>query len=49
MKALEAAEAPGGMGEDEMKRLKAEIQKLIDAGNDSLVNILKRKETEISQ
>ena len=49
LKALEAAEAAGGMGEDEMKRLKGEIQKLIDAGNEALANILKRKEEEIAQ
>ncbi|MFA5998163.1 MAG: ribosome recycling factor [Candidatus Paceibacterota bacterium] len=49
LKALEAAEAAGGMGEDEVKRLKGEIQKLIDAGNDALAKILERKETEIAQ
>jgi len=49
LKALEAAEEAGGMGEDEVARLKAEIQKLIDAGNNSLLEILKRKETEIAQ
>lgn len=48
LKTLAAAEAPGGMGEDEMARLKIEIQKLIDAGNDALAAILKKKETEIS-
>lgn len=49
LKALEVAEEAGGIGEDEVKRLKAEVQKLIGASNDSLVNILKRKETEIAQ
>ena len=49
LKALEAAEKAGGMGKDEVARLKIEIQKLIDAGNDSLANILKKKETEIAQ
>lgn len=49
LKALDAAEAAGGMGEDEVKRLKGEIQKLIDAGNESLVAVLKRKEDEIAQ
>lgn len=49
LKALEAAEAAGGMGEDEVKRLKGEIQKLIDAGNDALAKALERKETEIAQ
>lgn len=49
LKALEAAEKAGGMGEDEVKRLKSEIQKLIDVGNESLVTVLKRKEDEIAQ
>lgn len=49
LKALEAAEEAGGMGEDEVKRLKVEIQKLIDAGNDALLKILERKEEEIAQ
>ena len=47
LKALAVAEAPGGMGEDEMARLKVEIQKLIDAGNDSLAKMLEKKEQEI--
>ena len=49
LKALDIAEKAGGMGEDEVKRLKGEIQKLIDAGNDALLKILERKETEIAQ
>src|SRR3989344_8497352 len=49
LKALEAAEKAGGMGEDEVKRLKVEIQKLVDAGNDALATILARKEGEIAQ
>ncbi|MDP1689627.1 MAG: ribosome recycling factor [bacterium] len=49
LKALEVAEEAGGMGEDEVKRLKGEIQKLIDASNESLGTILKRKEDEIAQ
>lgn len=49
LKALETAEEAGGMGEDEAARLKAEIQKHIDAGNDALLGIFKRKETEIAQ
>ena len=49
LKALEATEKAGGMGKDEVARLKIEIQKLIDASNDSLANILKKKETEIAQ
>ncbi len=49
LKTLEAAEKAGGIGEDEVKRLKAEIQKLIDAGNDALAKALERKEEEIAQ
>ena len=47
--ALDAAEKEGGMGEDEIARLKTEVQKLIDAGSASLAEILKRKESEIAQ
>src|SRR3989344_1539230 len=47
LKALGAAEKAGGIGEDEVKRLKLEIQKLIDAGNESLLKMLERKEQEI--
>ena len=49
IKALEATEKEGGMGKDEVVRLKAEIQKFIDAGNDALTQALEKKETEISQ
>lgn len=49
LKALDAAEAAGGMGEDEVKRLKVEVQKLIDAGNETFAQILERKEDEIAQ
>lgn len=49
IKALEAAEKEGGIGEDEVIRLKAEIQKLIDAGNSTLEGLLAKKEAEISQ
>ncbi len=48
LKALEAAEKAGGMGEDEMKRVKDEIQKCIDTGNESLATLLARKEEEIA-
>lgn len=47
--ALEAAAKEGGMGKDEVMRLKAEAQKLIDAGNDALAKILDKKEAEIAQ
>ena len=49
IKEIDAAEKDGGMGEDEVKRLKEEVQKLIDAGNDTLGEALKRKEAEIAQ
>jgi ribosome recycling factor len=49
LKGLDAAEKEGGMGEDEIKRLKGEVQKLIDAGNDALAKVLERKENEIAQ
>jgi ribosome recycling factor len=49
MKTLDTAEKAGGMGKDEVTRLKADVQKLIDAGNEALVAVLKKKETEISQ
>lgn len=49
LKALETAEEAGGIGEDEVKRLKGEIQKLIDEGNASLLKVLDKKETEIAQ
>ena len=49
LKSLETAEKAGGIGEDEVKRLKGEIQKLIDAGNDALLKVLERKEAEIAQ
>lgn len=49
LKALELAEEAGGIGEDEVKRLKGEIQKMIDEGNESLAKVLERKETEIAQ
>ncbi|OGG77909.1 hypothetical protein A3A36_02450 [Candidatus Kaiserbacteria bacterium RIFCSPLOWO2_01_FULL_52_12b] len=49
LKALEAAEKVGGMGKDEFARLKIELQKLIDAGNEILLKTLDKKETEIAQ
>jgi ribosome recycling factor len=48
LKQLETAEKAGGMGKDEVARLKIEIQKLIDAGNDALLAVLERKEEEIA-
>ncbi len=49
IKSLEATEKDGGMSKDEVSRLKTEIQKLIDASSNSLVNILEKKTTEISK
>jgi len=49
LKAIEAAEKDGGMGKDEVARLKVEAQKLIDVGNDTLAKVLQKKETEIAQ
>ncbi len=49
LKTLEAAEKEGGVGRDDIARLKVEVQKLIDAGNDALAEVLQRKEAEIAQ
>ena len=49
IKELEAAEKEGGVGKDEVARLKAEVQKLIGAGNDALAKLVEKKEQEISQ
>ncbi len=49
IKALEAAEKEGGIGKDEVQRVKNELQKLIDAANDEFATLLERKEKEISQ
>lgn len=47
LKALEEAEEAGGRGKDEIARLKVEIQKLVDGGNESLLTMQERKEQEI--
>ena len=49
LKALDAVAKEGGMGKDEIVRLKAEAQKFIDASNDALAMTLQKKETEIAQ
>ena len=49
IKSLDAAEKEGGMGKDEVARMKVEIQKLIDAGNEMLAQHLAKKEQEIAQ
>lgn len=48
MKTLEASEKEGGMGEDELKRLKEEVQKHIDEGMKVLEGMLKKKQEEIA-
>jgi len=48
IKALDAAEKEGGMGKDEIARLKTEVQKFIDTSNEELASVLKRKEEEIA-
>ena len=49
IKGLEAAEKEGGIGKDEVRRLKEDVQKRIDAGNEALAALLKKKEDEIAQ
>lgn len=49
IKTLDVISKAGGIGEDEIMRLKLEIQKLIDVGNDALLKLLDKKEAEISQ
>ena len=49
MKTLELAEKAREMGEDEVARLKSEVQKMIDAAGITVGDILKKKETEITQ
>lgn len=49
IKDIEAKQKEGGMGEDDAKRYKDEVQKLIDKGNEALDELGKKKETEIAQ
>lgn len=48
VKNIEAKEKEGGMGEDDKFRFKAEMQKLVDAGNKNLEDIFSKKEKEIT-
>ncbi len=48
IKELEASEKEGGMGEDELRRLKEELQKLIEQGQRTLEASLDKKQTEIA-
>jgi ribosome recycling factor len=49
IKEIEKQEKEGGMGKDEAKRLKDEVQKMIDASTEALVALAKKKEAEIAQ
>lgn len=49
IKEIESAEKEGGMGKDEVARLKDEVQKKIDAGTEVLDALAKRKHEEIAQ
>jgi len=48
VKDIELKEKEGGMGEDDKFRFKAEMQKLVDSGNQSLEEIFNRKNKEIN-
>lgn len=48
IKSIDAAEKEGGMGIDDVKRLKEEVQKMIDAGQAALEGLLLKKQQEIS-
>ncbi|MEA2701405.1 MAG: ribosome recycling factor [Candidatus Parcubacteria bacterium] len=49
LKELDAAEKEGGMGQDELKRLKEEAQKHIDKGMETLEALAKKKQEDIAQ
>ncbi len=49
LKELDASEKDGGMGKDELFRLKEDVQKKIDAGSAALEVLAKKKHDEISQ
>ncbi|MEI6528454.1 MAG: ribosome recycling factor [bacterium] len=46
-KDIDAKEKLGGMGEDDKFRFKAEMQKMVDAGNKSFEELFAKKEKEI--
>lgn len=46
IKSLDAAEKEGGMGEDEKKKLKEDIQSFVDTTNKNLETIFKAKEED---
>jgi ribosome recycling factor len=49
IKDIEAKQKEGGMGEDDAKRYKDEVQKHVDKANETLDELGKKKETEIAQ
>lgn len=49
IKDIDAAEKEGGMGKDEVARLKEDVQKFIDAAGTTLEAQARRKQEEISQ
>ncbi len=49
MKELESMEKEGGVGKDEVDRLKKEVQKFIDDGTAALTAQFKKKEEEVLQ
>ena len=48
LKELDAAEKEGGMGQDDLKRLKDDVQKHIDKGGEAIEALLKKKHEEIT-
>lgn len=48
VKDIDAKEKEGGMGEDDKFRFKAEMQKLVDAGNAAMEAVFAKKEKEIT-
>jgi ribosome recycling factor len=48
IKDIEVAEKGGGMGQDDVKRYKEEVQKMVDKTNEELDGMLKKKEAEIA-
>jgi len=48
LKELDTVEKGGGMGLDELKRLKEEVQKHIDKGTEAIEALLKKKHEEIT-
>ncbi len=48
VKDIDAKEKLGGMSEDEKFRFKAEVQKMIDAGNKTLEEIFAKKQKEVN-